>query len=196
MTWTFLCILLLPLVAALIVVCAKDSTRYAHSKVATLLMGVTCLGASVTLYIVTTSGPIAIRLYTSAIAASLTIPIGFYIDRLSGVMLTLISAVSLIIYAYSTNYMYQDRHCRRYLMLICLTDFVLLCMVSSSNLTMLFLFWPLLSYLLYILAHNHGHAPTLDGSTGEDITKLSCWAALSAFRSQISNSCSVFVIEF
>ncbi len=164
MSWTFLCVPLLPLVAALIVVCADDSTRYAHSKIATLLMGAACLGAAVTLYIVTTSGPIAIRLYNSTTAASLTIPIGFYVDRLSGVMLTLISAVSLIIYAYSTNYMYQDRHYRRYLTLICLADFVLLCMVSSSNLMMLFLFWQLLSYLLYILAHNHGHAPTLDGA--------------------------------
>ena len=60
--------------------------------------------------------------------------------------------------------MYQDRHARRYLALICLTDFVLLCMVSSANLMMLFLFWQILSYLLYLLAHNHAHAGTLAGA--------------------------------
>jgi NADH-quinone oxidoreductase subunit L len=48
--------------------------------------------------------------------------------------------------------------------MICLTDFVLICMVSSSNLMMLFLFWQVLSYLLYVLAHNHGHAGTLAGA--------------------------------
>jgi NADH-quinone oxidoreductase subunit L len=37
-------------------------------------------------------------------------------------------------------------------------------MVSSGNLMMLFLFWQLLTYLLYLLAHNHVHAPTLGGA--------------------------------
>jgi NADH-quinone oxidoreductase subunit L len=37
-------------------------------------------------------------------------------------------------------------------------------MVSSSNLMMLFLFWQVLSYLLYVLAHNHAHAGTLAGA--------------------------------
>ena len=79
-------------------------------------------------------------------------------------MMTLITCVSVIIYNYSVGYMYQDRHARRYLALICLTDFVLICMVSSSNLMMLFLFWQVLSYLLYVLAHNHTHAATLAGA--------------------------------
>jgi NADH-quinone oxidoreductase subunit L len=60
--------------------------------------------------------------------------------------------------------MHQDRHARRYLALICLTDFVLICMVSSGNLMMLFLFWQILSYLLYLLAHNHAHPATLAGA--------------------------------
>ena len=37
-------------------------------------------------------------------------------------------------------------------------------MVSSANLVMLFVFWQLLSYLLYLLAHNHAHAATLAGA--------------------------------
>lgn len=161
--WSLL-VPLLPLLAALIVVCAEDSTRYAHARIAAWLIGAACIGSAVTLYFVATSDSITIRFYNSATAASLTIPIGFYIDRLSGVMMTLISAVSLIIYSYSINYLYQDRHYRRYLTLICLTDFVLICMVSSSNLMMLFLFWQMLSYLLYLLAHNHGHSTTLEGA--------------------------------
>ena len=79
-------------------------------------------------------------------------------------MMTLITGVSIIIYCYSTRYMYQDGHARRYLALICLTDFVLICMVSSGNLMMLFLFWQILSYLLYLLAHNHVHPATLTGA--------------------------------
>jgi NADH-quinone oxidoreductase subunit L len=164
LTWIVLFVPLLPLVAAVIVICSKDSARYTYAKFATYPMGAALFGAAGTLYFVTAAGPITIRFYTPEAGTSLTIPIGFYIDRLSGVMMTLIAAVCTIIYSYSTNYMYQDHQYRRYLALICLTDFVLICMVSSSNLMMLFLFWQLLSYLLYLLAHNHGHSPTLDGA--------------------------------
>src|SRR2546423_11076384 len=37
-------------------------------------------------------------------------------------------------------------------------------MVSSANLLMLFVFWQLLSYLLYLLAHNLTHRATVDGA--------------------------------
>ena len=94
----------------------------------------------------------------------LAFPMGFYIDRLSAVMMVLISGVGTIIYTYSIGYMYQDPNDRRYLALIAFTTSVLLCMVSSANLMMLFLFWQILSYMLYLLAHNHAHAATLDGA--------------------------------
>ncbi len=164
LTWTFLLVPCLPLLGGLIVVYNGESTRYADAKLAVYPIGTAFLGAAITLYFAATAGPMTIRFYDSDAASSLTIPFGFYIDRLSGVMMTLITAVCTIIYSYSVNYMYQDRHYRRYLALICLTDCVLICMVSSSNLMMLFLFWQLLSYLLYLLAHNHGHAPTLNGA--------------------------------
>src|SRR4029078_1163683 len=111
--------------------------------------------AMVILWLVATEGAITVRLYDPASISSLAFPIGLYIDRLSAVMMTLITGVSTVIYCYSTGYMYQDPHVRRYLALICFTDFVLICMVSSANLMMLFLFWQVLSYLLYLLAHNH-----------------------------------------
>ena len=79
-------------------------------------------------------------------------------------MMVLISAVGMIIYTYSLRYMYQDPHDRRYLALINFATFALLCMVSSANLMMLFIFWQLLSYLLYLLAHNHSHPGTLEGA--------------------------------
>jgi NADH-quinone oxidoreductase subunit L len=79
-------------------------------------------------------------------------------------MMMLISAVGTIIYTYSVSYLYQDPHERRYLALVGVTTSVLLCMVASANLLMLFVFWQFLSYLLYLLAHNHAHAATLAGA--------------------------------
>jgi len=155
---------LLPLLAALIVAIGSDGSRQTRARLAAWPIGAAFCGAIATLYFVATQGPITIRFYDPASPASIALPIGFHFDRLSAVMMVLISAVGTIIYAYSLGYMYQDPHERRYLSLIGLTTFVLLCMVSSANLVMLFVFWQFLSYLLYVLAHNHAHAATLTGA--------------------------------
>ncbi len=155
---------LLPLLTALIVAVGDDASRRARTQLAAFPIGAAFCGAVAALYVVTTQGPISLRFYNPASLASLTFPIGFYIDRLSAVMMVLIAGVGTVIYAYSIEYMYQDPHEPRYLALIGLVLFVLLCMVSSANLMMLFLFWQLLSYLLYLLAHNHSHAATLHGA--------------------------------
>ena len=152
------------LTAAGIVMIGSETSRFTRAKVAAYPIGLAFFGAICTLALVTSQGPVTLRFYDPVSVASFIIPIGFHVDRLSAVMMTLITGVSTIIYCYSTRYMYQDRHARRYLALICLTDFVLICMVSSGNLMMLFLFWQLLSYLLYVLAHNHVHAGTLAGA--------------------------------
>ena len=155
---------LLLLLASCLVVVGPDRSLHQRAKLAAYLVGAAFIGAIAILFVVVTRGPITVRFYDPASITALAFPIGFYIDRLSAVMMTLITGVSTVIYCYSTGYMYQDRHFRRYMALICFTDFVLLCMVSGANLMMLFLFWQVLSYLLYLLAHNHAHAATLRGA--------------------------------
>ena len=155
---------LLPLLAAIIIIIGTRSSQTRRAKLAAYPIGAAFCGAIIALYLVATQGPITVRFYDPASVASLTFPIGFYIDRLSAVMMVLISGIGTVIYTYSVGYMYQDPHERRYLGLIGVTIFVLLCMVSSANLLMLFLFWQLLSYLLYLLAHNHVHGATLEGA--------------------------------
>ena len=155
---------LLPLLAALLVMIGSERSQHQRAKIAAYPIGAAFLGAIATLWLVATQGPITIRFYDPASLATLAFPMGFYIDRLSAVMMVLIAGVGTIIYIYSIGYMYQDRHDRRYLALISFTTSVLLCMVSSANLMMLFLFWQVLSYMLYLLAHNHAHAATLEGA--------------------------------
>ena len=139
---------LLPLLTTLLVALGDDRSRRARAQFGAIPIGAAFCGAVAALYFVTTQGPVSVRFYDPASLASLTFPIGFYIDRLSAVMMVLIAGVGTVIYAYSIEYMYQDPHEPRYLALIGLVLFVLLCMVSSANLLMLFLFWQLLSYLL------------------------------------------------
>src|SRR5881396_4122162 len=79
-------------------------------------------------------------------------------------MMVLISGVSTIIYLYSMRYMQQERGYSRFLALLAFTTFVLLCMVSSANLLMLFIFWQLLTWLLYLLSHHYAHPATMEGA--------------------------------
>ncbi|TKB65255.1 MAG: NADH-quinone oxidoreductase subunit L [Nitrospira sp.] len=154
----------LPLLAALVVLVGTESSRNLRAKIAAFPFGATFLGAGVILWLVATEGPIIIRFYDPASLATLAFPLGFYIDRLSAVMMVLISGVGTVIFTYSIGHMYQDPHDRRFLSLIGFTTTVLLCMVSSVNLMMLFLAWQVISCLLYVLAHNHSHEGTRKGA--------------------------------
>src|SRR5262245_5010304 len=164
--WTsaVLLVLLLPLLTTLIVVAGTGPSVRHRVKIALWPIGAAFGSAVVTLYVVATQGPITLRLYDPAVAGSFPVPFGLYVDRLSAVMMVLISAIGTIIYAYSIEYMHQEPHERRYFALLGVAISVLLCMVSSGNLLMLFLFWQILSYLLYLLIHNHTHAATLDSA--------------------------------
>ncbi len=155
---------LLPLLAALFVWAAGSRLHKRGVVIGALPLVVAFAGAVLALALVSSQGPIHILLYEPGSVANLALPLGFYFDRLSTVMMTLIALVGTIIYLYSTGYMYQDHGYHWYLGLIAFTTFVLLCMVSSANLVMLFVFWQILSWLLFLLAHNHAHAATLQGA--------------------------------
>ncbi len=155
---------LLPLLASLIVLVGDERSRNLRAKIAAFPIYATFFGAVATLWFVATEGPIIIRFYDPTSLATLAFPMGLFIDRLSAVMMVLISGVGIVIYTYSIGHMYQDLHDRRFLALIGLTISVLLCMVSSVNLMMLFLLWQVISCLLYLLAHNHSHEATRKGA--------------------------------
>ena len=164
MSSSIVLITFLPLLAALVVLVGTEDSRNFRAKIAAIPIGGTFLGAILILWLVATNGPITIRFYDAAALATLAFPIGFYIDRLSAIMMVLISGVGTVIYTYSIGNMYQDPHDRRFLSLIGFTTTVLLCMVSSVNLMMLFLAWQVISCLLYVLAHNHSHEATRKGA--------------------------------
>src|SRR6185295_14578203 len=89
---------LLPLLTSLIVVAGSGAARHRVN------IAVWPIGAALTLYVVATQGPITLRLYDPTMAGSFPVPLGLYVDRLSAVMMVLISAIGTIIYAYSIEY--------------------------------------------------------------------------------------------
>ena len=80
------------------------------------------------------------------------------VDRLTAVMMMLITSVSVVIHVYSVRYLEGDPGYARFFGLLSFMTFVILSLVSSPNLFMLFIFWQLLSLALYlILNFNYSH---------------------------------------
>jgi NADH-quinone oxidoreductase subunit L len=156
---------LLPLLTAFLVLTSDRAKQEQNAKAGLLPIVAAFLGSLIILVLVPSEGSITVRLYDPAAIANLAFPIGFYMDRLSAVLMVLITGVTSLIYRYSLGYIYQERGYRRYLGMVAITTSVLLCMVSSANLMMLFIFWQMLPWLLFLLAHNHAHGPTLAGAS-------------------------------
>jgi len=55
------------------------------------------------------------------------------------VMLVVVSSVSAIVHAYSTEYMYYDPHITRFLAYLSLFTFFMFMLVSGNNLIVMFL---------------------------------------------------------
>ncbi|MBN2325564.1 MAG: NADH-quinone oxidoreductase subunit L, partial [Candidatus Omnitrophica bacterium] len=79
------------------------------------------------------------------------IPIGFYIDQLALVMMSVVSFVSAVIFIYAVGYMRDDPGCARFFTYMPLFTFFMLLLVMADSLPILFIGWEgvgLCSYLL------------------------------------------------
>ena len=113
-----------------------------------------------TLFHVSTEGPIHLMLWPLNPESSSLLKVGMLIDRLTAVMMVLITSVSTVIHVYSIRYLEGDSGYARFFALLSFMTFVILSLVSSPNLFMLFVFWQLLSWALYlILAFNFPNRP-------------------------------------
>lgn len=91
------------------------------------------------------------NLYTWAQAGNLTISVGFLLDRLSAVMITVVTFVSWMVHIYSIGYMRDDPGYKRFFCYISLFTFAMLMLVMANNFMQLFFGWEgvgLVSYLL------------------------------------------------
>jgi len=86
------------------------------------------------------------------------------IDRLSTVMMVMISGFATLLYHYSARYLQQDSGQARYQTLLAIKLSTMLFVVSSADLLTLFLFWQVSGWFLSLLSHNYAHVPTVQGS--------------------------------
>lgn len=82
---------------------------------------------------------------------TLEIPVGFLIDRLTAVMITVVTFVSLTVHIYSIGYMHDDNGYQRFFCYISLFTFSMLMLVMANNFVQLFFGWEAVGLLSYLL---------------------------------------------
>ncbi|MCL4115150.1 UNVERIFIED_CONTAM: hypothetical protein GTU68_035880 [Idotea baltica] len=90
--------------------------------------------------------------YTWAQIGQTKIAVGFQIDRLTSMMMVVVTFVSLMVHIYTIGYMQDDKHnYQRFFSYISLFTFAMLMLVMSNNFMQLFFGWEAVGLVSYLL---------------------------------------------
>jgi NADH-quinone oxidoreductase subunit L len=89
--------------------------------------------------------------YTWGVSDGIRMEVGFLIDRLSALMMTVVSFVSLMVHIYTIGYMKDDPGYQRFFAYISLFTFSMLMLVMSNNFLQLFFGWEAVGLVSYLL---------------------------------------------
>jgi len=89
--------------------------------------------------------------YTWLVSDGVRMEVGFLIDRLSALMMVVVTFVSLMVHVYTIGYMHEDPGYTRFFSYISLFTFAMLMLVMSNNLLQLFFGWEAVGLVSYLL---------------------------------------------
>lgn len=89
--------------------------------------------------------------YTWMTVGGTRFEIGFMIDSLSAMMMTVVTFISLLVHVYSLGYMDDDDNVSRFFSYISLFTFAMLSLVMSNNFIQLFFGWEAVGVMSYLL---------------------------------------------
>ncbi|KFI21757.1 NADH-quinone oxidoreductase subunit L [Nitrosococcus oceani] len=89
--------------------------------------------------------------YTWVAVGDLRVEIGFLIDRLSALMMVVVTFVSLMVHIYTIGYMADDPGYQRFFSYIALFTFSMLMLVMANNFLQLFFGWEAVGLVSYLL---------------------------------------------
>jgi NADH-quinone oxidoreductase subunit L len=124
----------------------------AHS--ATILgVGISCALSCYVLWQLVAQGasPFNENLYTFFDVAGYDAHIGFMIDKLTAMMMVVVTFVSLLVHVYTIGYMAEDPGYQRFFSYISLFTFSMLMLVMSNNFLQLFFGWEAVGLVSYLL---------------------------------------------
>jgi len=89
--------------------------------------------------------------YTWLVSDGLRMEVGFLVDRLTALMMVVVTFVSLMVHVYTIGYMHDDPGYTRFFSYISLFTFAMLMLVMSNNLLQLFFGWEAVGLVSYLL---------------------------------------------
>src|SRR2546426_11060561 len=105
-------------------------------------------------------------IYTWLTSGTLDIHIGFSIDRLTAVMLLLVTTVSSLVHIYTIGYMHGEPGYARFFSYIALFTFSMLMLVMADNFLQLYVFWEAVGLCSYLLiGHWYERKSACDAAT-------------------------------
>jgi NADH-quinone oxidoreductase subunit L len=150
----YLTIVLAPLAAAIISGLAGKQIGRAGAHWVTIIgVGVSCVLSLVVLKNMFWGGAGSenISVYTWAVTDGLHMEVGFLVDRLTALMMCVVTFVSLMVHIYTIGYMHDDPGYQRFFSYISLFTFSMLMLVMSNNFLQLFFGWEAVGLVSYLL---------------------------------------------
>ncbi|KRE93758.1 NADH:ubiquinone oxidoreductase subunit L [Frateuria sp. Soil773] len=153
-TSILLTIALAPLVGCLLAgFLGKQIGRVGAHSVTILGLLVSCGLSFYVLYQITAGGAPAYNhnLYTWFEIGRFSASVGFLVDRLTAMMMVVVTFVSLLVHVYTIGYMADDDGYQRFFSYISLFTFSMLMLVMSNNFMQLFFGWEAVGLVSYLL---------------------------------------------
>jgi len=151
---TLLLIPLLPLIGSLISGLARNQVGRAGAHWITILaVAGSCL-LSVSVLQMQLAGEIGVEnisIYAWMLSDGIRFEVGFLIDHLTTLMMTVVTFVSLMVHIYTIGYMHDDPGYQRFFSYINLFTFAMLMLVMSNNFLQLFFGWEAVGLVSYLL---------------------------------------------
>jgi NADH-quinone oxidoreductase subunit L len=150
----YLTIAFAPLVAAVIAgLSGKTIGKAGAHGVTILAVGISCVLSFYVLYQILFNGlpPYNGTVYTWLASDGVHMDVGFLIDRLSAMMMAVVTFVSLMVHIYTIGYMDEDPGYQRFFSYISLFTFSMLMLVMSNNFVQLFFGWEAVGVVSYLL---------------------------------------------
>src|SRR6266852_5977190 len=150
----YLTIAFAPLVAAVIAgLFGKTIGKAGAHGVTILAVGISCVLSFYVLYqiLFKAQAPYNGTVYTWLVSDGVHMDVGFLIDRLSAMMMAVVTFVSLMVHVYTIGYMDEDPGYQRFFSYISLFTFSMLMLVMSNNFVQLFFGWEAVGVVSYLL---------------------------------------------
>ncbi|MDD5390504.1 MAG: NADH-quinone oxidoreductase subunit L [Gallionellaceae bacterium] len=148
----YLIVPLAPLVGAIIAgLFGKQIGRVGAHTVTILGVAISLLASLAVFQDVQAGNTFNGTIYTWLTSGDVTLEIGFLIDRLTAVMMLVVTFVSLMVHIYTIGYMADDPGYQRFFSYISLFTFSMLMLVMSNNFLQLFFGWEAVGLVSYLL---------------------------------------------